>query len=69
MNQFNFGSTKNYFTDSSNKRIVFIFQKYVKILNGNSKEPLVVENQIKLRKSSSRKGNTMILVEDSGASR
>jgi hypothetical protein len=67
MNQFNFGSTKNYFTDSSNKRIVFIFQKYVKILNGNSKEPLVVENQIKLRKSSSKKGNTMILVEDSAS--
>jgi hypothetical protein len=67
MNQFNFGSTKNYFTDSSNKRIVFIFQKYVKILNGNSKEPLVVENQIKLRKSSSKKGNTMMLVEDSAS--
>ena len=67
MNQFNFGSTKNYFTDSSNKRIVFIFQKYVKILNENSKEPLVVENQIKLRKSSSKKGNTMILVEDSAS--
>jgi hypothetical protein len=67
MNQFNFGSTKNYFTDSSNKRIVFIFQKYVKILNGNSKEPLVVENQIKLRKKSSKKGNTMILVEDSAS--
>lgn len=67
MNQFNFGSTKNYFTDSSNKRIVFIFQKYVKILNGNSKEPLVVENQIKLMKSSSKKGNTMILVEDSAS--
>ena len=67
MNQFNFVSTKNYFTDSSYKRIVFIFQKYVKILNGNSKEPLVVENQIKLRKSSSKKGNTMILVEDSAS--
>jgi hypothetical protein len=67
MNQFNFVSTKNYFTDSSNKRIIFIFQKYVKILNGNSKEPLVVENQIKLRKSSSKKGNTMILVEDSAS--
>jgi hypothetical protein len=67
MNQFNFVITKNYFTDSSNKRIVFIFQKYVKILNGNSKEPLVVENQIKLRKSSSKKGNTMILVEDSAS--
>ena len=67
MNQFIFGSTKNYFTDSSNKRIVFIFQKCVKILNGNSKEPLVVENQIKLRKSSSEKGNTMILVEDSAS--
>jgi hypothetical protein len=67
MNQFNFVITKNYFTDSSNKRIVFIFQKYVKIMNGNSKEPLVVENQIKLRKSSSKKGNTMILVEDSAS--
>jgi hypothetical protein len=67
MNQFNFVITKNYFTDSSNKRIVFIFQKYVKIMNGNSKEPLVVENQIKLRKSSSKNGNTMILVEDSAS--
>ena len=47
MNQLNVGSTYNDYMDSLHYRIVSNLDKYVQILNGNTKEPILVDNQIK----------------------
>lgn len=44
MNQLNVGSTYNDYMDSLHYRIVSNLDKQVQILNGNTKEPIVVDN-------------------------
>ena len=47
MNQLNVGSTYNDYMDSFHYRIVFNLDKQVQILNANTKEPILLDNQIK----------------------